>query len=213
VSREFILEPLQRLAELFGGDLRGDARFRRAFRVPPADAAAEAGGQAGFAAQPQAVAQPFQRVMRQAAERPYSGANGSGPEREHHDRDRALGLRLQLLDPIGAQRGWHVQRETTEQLGRAGTGAEPRQRSTDEHDQPPQPAPRQDDARTDPTSNTISGTGVGAAARSGPASTIRCEEGEDVVQVVVALYLFCEESMQRHDGALTGADPAARITA
>ena len=145
------LDPSDRPAELLGGDLGGDARFRRRAFLRPADAAAEGDRRAGLLGEPDAVAQPLERGRSCRLLTPYSGANGSAPPPRMTiatgffaaTSARSSRTRSKLSAAGGCSISW------VEAARRAGAGRQPQQRDAEDDHQPAEAAPRQQQARAD----------------------------------------------------------------
>jgi hypothetical protein len=115
VSRESVFLPLDRPVELLGGDLGRDLGFRGRVRLAPADAAAEGDRRAGLARQPEAVAQPLERGVLQAADAVLRRER-LDPAAEDDDRQRLLrrDLGAQLAHPVEAHRRGRLQEQLAE---------------------------------------------------------------------------------------------------
>ena len=150
VSRESSSCHLMRPVELLGGDLGRDLGFGRGVRLAPADAAAEGDRRAGLARQPEAVAQPLERRVLQAADAVLRGER-LDPGAEDDDRQRLLrrDLGAQLAHPVEAHRRGRLQEQLAEAARRAAAGREPEQDDADEDQQPAEAAPRQQQPRAD----------------------------------------------------------------
>src|SRR4030095_7860480 len=109
-----------------GGDLGGDLRLGRGVGLAPADAAAERDRRAGLARQPQAVAEPLERRVLQAADAVLRRER-LAPGAEDDDRHRLSrgDFGTELAHPVEAHRRRRLEEQLAEATRSAGARGEP----------------------------------------------------------------------------------------